>query len=62
VPLSVSSEPFSCLIALTKHLGGKDDTETSVAYDFAVGVADGSLVARLSVRGSHLDNLVWVIR
>jgi len=46
----------------TKHLGGKDDTETSITYDLAVGVANGSLIARLSVRGGYFDNLVRVIR
>ena len=53
---------LSCLVPRTKHLGGKDDTETSITYDFAVGVADGSLIARLSVRSGYFDNLVWVIR
>ena len=61
VPLQVSQFHMSVVRERTEHFGGKDDTETSITDNFAVGVTDGSLISSLSIRRSHLDDLVWVI-
>jgi hypothetical protein len=47
---------------LTEHLCGKDDTETSISNNFAVGVADGSFSSSLAIRRRDGHDLVWVIR
>jgi hypothetical protein len=46
---------------LTQHLCGKDNTETSISNNFAVGVAYGSFRAEFAIGCSDRDDLVWVI-
>ena len=50
--VAVSTTDQSCL---------KDDTKRAIANHLAIGVAQFSLLARLSVRGSHLDHLEGIV-
>lgn len=59
---TVSFIPIRLFPQLTEHLGGEDDTETTISDDLAVGVRDGNLVARLSGLSGNGDNSTRIVR